>query len=62
MDNIPKKLRQLRRLKRMDNKQFAVFLGVSNETLKNWMNDNRPSPSIGNMEMLQDVFELEGVL
>ncbi len=60
MDNIPKKLRTLRRLKCMDNKQFAVFLNVSLPTLKNWIN-GRFKPSKGNMDYLEDLFELEGV-
>jgi DNA-binding transcriptional regulator YiaG len=61
MDNIPKKLRQLKRLKRMNRKQVCIFLDISEDTFKSW-SCGRNKPSIANMEMLEDVFELEGIL
>ena len=60
-EELPKKLRMLRRLKRMNNDQFAEFLGVSKDTLKNWL-QKRFNPSITNMENLVNMFELEGIL
>lgn len=58
--NLPKRLRALRKLKCMDNENFAKFLGVSKDTLKNWLG-GRFSPSIDHDYELKELFEKEGV-
>lgn len=58
--NLPKKLRALRRLKRINNYELADFLGVSYDTLKRWLYSD-VQPSICNEENLVEVFDREGV-
>ncbi len=60
IENLPKRLRALRKLKCLDNEGFAKHLGVSKDTLKNWLG-GRFGPSIEHVDMLEELFEKEGV-
>ena len=57
---IAVKIRQLRRYKKMTNQQLADYIGVSFHALSSWLRE-RYYPTKGNIERLEELFELEGL-